>query len=34
MKGLTPLFLEAGSGGLQLARRSPGEGRSAELKRA
>jgi hypothetical protein len=33
MKGLTFLFLEPRSGGLQLARRSLGEGGSAELKR-
>jgi hypothetical protein len=33
MKGLTPFFLEPENGGLQLARRSPGEGGSAELKR-
>jgi hypothetical protein len=33
MKGFTPLFLEPGNGGLQLARRSRGEGGSAELKR-
>ena len=32
MKGLTPLFLEPGNGGLQLARRSRGEGGSAEGK--
>jgi hypothetical protein len=33
MKGLTPLFLEPGSDGLELAGRSRGEGGSAELKR-
>jgi len=33
MKGLTPLFLEPRSGGVQLARGSRGEGGSAELKR-
>jgi hypothetical protein len=33
MKGFTPLFLSSRSGGLQLARRSRGEGGSAKLKR-
>ncbi len=33
MKRLTPLFLELGSGGLHLARRSRREGGSAELTR-
>ena len=33
MKGLTPLFLEPGNGGLQLARRSRGEGGSAVFRR-
>ena len=33
MKGLTSLFFEPRSGGLELARRSRGEGGSAELKR-
>jgi len=32
MKGLTSLFLEPRNGGLQLARRSRGEGASAEGK--
>jgi hypothetical protein len=33
MKGLIPLFLEPGNAGPELARRSRGEGGSAELKR-
>ena len=33
MNGLTPLFLESRNSGLELSRRSRGEGGSAELKR-